>query len=403
MDGHPPVAELDVLARHRDRAGALPILDRRAGAWRAALAVLAFGIVAILVSCRGSVVGAVQVWITSATFNHGFLIIPICLYMIWERRAGWRRLAPLPAWPALVLMPAVGLVYLVGAIASVLEIQQFATVAMIEVLILGVLGWRLFGALLLPLLYLFFLVPSGEWLVPSLQDFTAGFVVHALAWTGVPVYSDGVMISIPEANFRVAEACAGIRFLIASLAFGVLYADLLYVSRWRKTAFIVLSVTVPIIANGLRAFGIVMIAHWSNARYAVGVDHVVYGWLFFSAVTVLLMVAGWTFSDRRQAPPRPVMPPDAAGATGALLLVGIAATVLAAVAPAYGHYLDSVPPTVALDRLAAPPAPAGWQRETSGGDGWRPVFVGADREIAARYADGTRRVDLVIAFYTHQR
>jgi exosortase A len=403
MDGDRIAVDFERVTRGRDSALAFVIVDRRAAAWRVAIVALAVGIGAILVLCRQPALGAVRVWIESATFNHGFLIVPISLYMIWERRDRWQYLAPRPAWAALTMIPAIGLVYVVGAIASVLELQQFATVAFVQVLLLVVLGWRLGAALAFPLLYLFFMVPSGEWLVPRLQDFTATFVVHGLQWSGVPVYSDGVLISIPEAEFRIAEACAGIRFLIASIAFGCLFADLVYASPWRKALFIALSSAVPIFANGMRALTIVMIAHWSDARYAVGVDHVIYGWLFFTVVTILLMGVGWTFRDRgpRAARRRPTS--AAAAPVGEILLAGVAAALLASLAPVYARWLDAVPPTAALEQLRVPAPPPGWQLDPGAVDGWRPLFIGADREIAATYRSGPRRVRLVVAFYVHQR
>ncbi|MEJ0072251.1 MAG: exosortase A, partial [Pseudomonadota bacterium] len=404
MDGQQGMAPLEARLDPRlDPTMALVIVDRRAASWRAALAMLAFGIAAILVLCRAPALGAVRVWIESATFNHGFLIIPISLYAIWERRARWKNLAPQPAWLALLLLPAFGIAYLVASIASVLEIQQFATVALVEVLILAVLGWRLYWALLFPLLYLFFLVPSGEWLVPGLQDFTANFVVRALELVGVPVYSDGVMISIPEADFRVAEACAGIRFLIASLAFGCLFADLVFVSLWRKAAFILLSLIVPVFANGLRAFGIVMIAHWSNARYAVGVDHIVYGWLFFSLVTFLLMILGWSFRDKDRAARAGSSRPTRRRRSARSRSPGSPRLCWRASVRPTRPISMRCRPRSRLDRVQPPAAPPGWQREAKILDSWHPVYIGADRVIDAVYRSGARRVHLVVAFYTHQR
>lgn len=395
MDGHQTTAPLDTTP-------APLIIDRRAAAWRAAIILLTVGSAVILLLCRDAVQGAVRVWIESATFNHCFLVVPICLYMIWERRARWQHLAPEPAWAALILLGGVAAVYWVAAVANLLEAQQFATIALIELLILCVLGWRLYAALLLPLLYLFFLVPSGEWLVPWLQDFTAGFVVRALELLGVPVYSDGILISIPASDFQVAEACAGIRFLVASLAFGCLFADLVYVGWRRKALFIALSLVVPIVANGLRALAIVLIAHWTDAAAAVGVDHIVFGWVFFSAVTLVLMAIGWAFRERG-APPRPLAVPNRAVPVGRLIAVGGTAIALAAIAPAHAMLLDRLPARAAPDRLAAPAAPPGWRLEPATGDTWKPVMVGADREVQAIYRAGDRRVHLSVAFYARER
>ena len=157
--------------------------------------------------------------------------------------------------------------------------------AMVQVMVLGVLGWRLYRLLLGPFLYLFLLVPSGEFLVPSLQDITTKFVVWLLALFQVPTFSDGIVISIPEGDFIVAEACAGLRFLITSIAFAVFFSMMVYRSWWRRAAFLSLSVIVPVFANGVRTWGIIELAHRTNDVTAIEADHVIYGWSFFSAIT----------------------------------------------------------------------------------------------------------------------
>ena len=57
--------------------------------------------------------------------------------------------------------------------------------------------------------------------------------------------------------------------------------------------FVAASILVPIVANWLRAYMIVMIGHLSNNKLAVGVDHIIYGWVFFGIVMLLLF-----WSDR---------------------------------------------------------------------------------------------------------
>ena len=63
--------------------------------------------------------------------------------------------------------------------------------------------------------------------------------------------------------------------------------------------FVALSVIVPIIANGMRAYMIVMIAHLSDMKLALGVDHLIYGWVFFGIVMLLLF---WIGSFWREIP-----------------------------------------------------------------------------------------------------
>ena len=76
---------------------------------------------------------------------------------------------------------------------------------------------------------------------------------------------------------------------------------------WRRLVFIALSIIVPIIANGIRAYLIVMIGHLSNNRLATGVDHVIYGWVFFGFVMMLLFWIGsqWREPDAAANPTAP--------------------------------------------------------------------------------------------------
>ena len=118
------------------------------------------------------------------------------------------------------------------------EGRQLVTVAMFEVVILVAIGPPVYRLLLAPLLFLFFLVPSGAFLVPSLQRITTSITIIGLHALQIPVYSDGYMIEIPEGPFEIAEACAGLRFLIASIVFGCFFAVLMYRSLLWRTVFI---------------------------------------------------------------------------------------------------------------------------------------------------------------------
>ena len=146
-----------------------------------------------------------------------------------------------------------------------------------------------------PLLYLYFLVPFGEFLTPKLQDITTWFIGQGVDILGIPAYIDGYVIEIPQGTFFVAEACAGLRFLIASIAFGCLYALLMYRSPVRRGLFILASIIVPVVANGFRGLGIVVLGYMLNSAQAAAADHIIYGWVFFSFVILLLIVLGLPF------------------------------------------------------------------------------------------------------------
>jgi exosortase A len=366
--------------------------------WLRDAAVLLIAIVVLAAIFWREASGAVAVWIQSPTFNHGFLILPIALYMMWTRHDGVAALPHRPAaWAALLILP-LSFLWLITAIASILEAQQFVVVAILQVMLVASLGWPVYRRFAAPFLYLFFLVPSGAELVPALQQVTAHFAVIALKLIGVPVYSNGAVIEIPAGTFAVAEACAGLRFLVATVAFGVFYAAQIYRGIAKRLVFIALCVVVPIVANGLRVFGIIWAAQLLGSPTAAVADHLIYGWVFFSLVLVLLVFAGRPFADD-DTPAEAEGSAAAHGATPSMASIfgaGALAAVAAAVFPAVWFLLGE---SSAAAFPAAPPAVSRpWQR-TADDSGWTPVLVDPARIFAAAHADGDSKVYSYIALY----
>ncbi|MDO9711925.1 exosortase A [Paracraurococcus lichenis] len=308
-----------------------PVAARPAASWPAALLLLGLGLAALGVLFAGEIVAAVRVWDASATYNHCWLVLPIAGWLAWTRRDRLIGLIlqPMPQ-AALLALPA-GLAWLAADRLGIMEGRQFAALGMVWILMLAVLGWRICRAMATALLYLVFLVPFGTFAVPTLQGITASLVGIGLQFTGVPHYIDSLVIETPAGNFLVAEACAGLRFLIATLAFGALYAFVMFRSPGRRLVVMALALAVPIIANGLRALGIVLLGQYFGSAEAAAADHILYGWIFFSIVLLLLILAGLPFrQDGAPETPRPlpiglVPPRPMALAGAAALVVGLAA------------------------------------------------------------------------------
>lgn len=381
--------------------------------WPMALAGLALAWLAVLVAFWSTWASMANVWWHTTTFHHGFLIAPIALLLAWRLRPAVAAIAP--RQEPLALLPLAGCTgaWLLGQASDVQLLQHLAVVGMLMAVAVALLGRAVGRVLLFPLLFLFFMVPFGEGLVPHLQDFTARFAVTLLRLMGVPVFHDGVLIETPSGLFEVAEACAGIRFLIANLVIVVLFAHLAFRRAWKWLLFLALGVLVPIVANGLRAFGIVYIAFLTDNAYAAGIDHVVYGWGFFTVVMLLLLLIGRLLADDdallgTPAPAPAIAAPAPTGAHGrrwrpafALLVVA-----LAAAGPTYAALAMRPPATAVSTSLALPAGNAAWRSVPEAGPSpWRPIVVGADREatqVYDRLEDG-RQVDLFVAFYTFQR
>jgi exosortase A len=374
--------------------------------WRLAFPLVVGAILAVLAIHWPTVESIVAIWSRSETFAHGFLIVPIVLVLIWQRRRALAALTPSPDWLGLVLLAVAGAIWLVAYAGEVLVVKQLALVASIWATVIAILGRHVARAIMFPLGFLVLGVPMGEALIPPLMSWTADFTVTALQLSGIPVFREGMFFSIPSGNWSIVEGCSGVRYLIASFTVGVLFAYLSYRRAWKRLLFAAMSVIVPIIANGFRAYLIVMIAHLSDNKLAHGIDHFIYGWVFFGLVMLLLFWIGsyWRDSDAGSEPPGRVSslapPPNPAR----LARYGVAAIAIVVAWPAYAGYLDRGDATggTALT-LTAPPAAGGWVADPAPITDWRPHYDPASATIFQAYRKGNRLVALYLAYYHHQR
>ena len=328
---------------------------------------LTFGVLLILTGVFWpTFYSMVEIWERSETFPHGYLIFPISAWLIWRQRDVLAQVKPRPDLRGLILLAAAGAGWLLADAGSVNVVAQYAFIAMLIAAVWTLLGRRFVRAAFFPLIFLFFAVPVGEFLIQPLMGVTADFTVAMLQFTGIPVYREGTFFSIPSGDWSVVEGCSGLRYLIASVTLGVLYAYLTYRSWKRRLLFSVAAIIVPIFANSGRAYMIVMIAHLSDMKLALGVDHYIYGWVFFGIVMLLLFWIGsfWREDDQPE-PSQPELsaPPLLAASHGVqarpFLPMAIVALVAAGLWPAYASWLNTRPlPALSALQVAAQ---GGWQ------------------------------------------
>lgn len=374
--------------------------------WGSTCIAIALSMVAILVLYRDTALGMFSLWGASETFAHGYIVPFISAWLVWRQREALAalipHLAPMPA--VLLLVAAIAAVWLVGDLATVNPVMQFALVAWLALTVPTLAGWAATRVVLFPLAFLFFAVPFGDFLLPWLMARTADFTVLALRASGIPVYRDGLQFVIPSGTWSVVEACSGVRYLIASLMVGALFAYLNYRSARRRVLFMLVALAVPIIANWLRAYMIVMIGHLSSNKLAVGVDHLIYGWLFFGIVIGVMFFVGARWSEAPAAPAAPVFPqPLASGrfakqglwAATAGLLVVIALPLLVQRALTAGE--DRSEPLLAAPGGAIEAGETGSELPS-----WTPAFTNPSATIERRYQVDGRPVGLYVGYYRAQ-
>jgi exosortase A len=267
-------------------------------AWREPLARLAVAWAGVMLLTWGEWAEMARQWWNSSTCNHVLLIPPILAWLVRLRWPELRKLAPQGCWLPLVWFAGGLLAWGLGRGAGVNLVADLGAVMLLQGAVAVVLGPRVSAGLLFPLGYMLFLVPFGDEIMPPLQAITARIAVALSHASGVPAALHGFFIDTPVGRFEVAEACSGVKFLIAMIALGTLVAHLCFRSNRRRALFMAACVVVPILANGVRAWGTIYVAQSRGVEFAAGFDHIVYGWIFFAIVMALLIGLAWRFFDR---------------------------------------------------------------------------------------------------------
>jgi exosortase A len=375
--------------------------------WWNALLLLAFSLAWVIGWYASTLKGMADIWARNETFAHGYVVPVVSLWLAWRRRKEIRAFTPSVSWWALAGVPVAGFAWMVGELAASNAMSQLAFVSLLILTVVGVLGRGPARKLAFALAFLFFAVPIGEILLPWLMAWTADFTVAALRLTGIPVYREGQQLIIPSGVWSIIEACSGLRYLIASVMVGTLFAHLIYRSLKRRLIFIGLSIVVPVIANWLRAYFIVLLGHVSGNKLAVGVDHLIYGWLFFGIVVACLFGIGarWR-EDHDVALPvlhepipisvnnSPVRRTVLWGATAALL----ALTALWKVA----YFAIERSDASSVPELASVNSAGTWATAGHAPAQWQPQFVNPSSELQQTFSSTDKTVSLFIAYYRNQ-
>ena len=188
----------------------------------------AIGVVTLVALFWDTVASAVKLWWGQPTYNYAFLILPISAYLVWRKRDEVRAETPSGSLWGVVTVAIFALLWLVSDVAEINEGRHIAFVGMLLGILLACLGWRIFKILSFPFLYLWLLVPTGTVLLPLLQQIATYISSEIVRWFGIPVYVEGFFIEVPSGRYHIEPGCAGLNFILATVALAPLYAYLLY-------------------------------------------------------------------------------------------------------------------------------------------------------------------------------
>lgn len=233
-------------------------------------------------------------WKADANYSHGFLVAPLALYFAWERLPQLKRAPIDPTWWGVVPMMAGALSLMIGRLGVELMSMRIAFVLTLIGIVLLTLGRSPFRILAFPLLFLFLMVPLPQSLVNvvafPLQLSAAKLAVGSLHMLGIPALLEGNIIHLADTQLFVAEACSGLRSLMALGTLGVVFAYFFRKNLVERAVLIVSTIPIAIFVNAFRVALTGYLTHYYGSGAAEGAVHQLEGFFTFGLAFALLLV-----------------------------------------------------------------------------------------------------------------
>jgi exosortase len=239
-------------------------------------------------------------WSAVDDYSHGFLVVPLALYFAWERRKDLQRATIRPSWWGVLPLVLGSLALMIGRLGVELTAMRVSFVLTLIGLQILLLGRDVFRILMFPMLFLFFMVPLPQSFVNvvafPLQLIAADFAVETLHLLHIPALREGNIIHLANTQLFVAEACAGLRSLMALGALAVVFAYFFRKNPIERVIIVVSAIPIAIFVNAFRVALTGFLAHRMGAAAAQGLIHQTEGFFTFGLAFGLLLVEAWLLS-----------------------------------------------------------------------------------------------------------
>jgi exosortase A len=251
-------------------------------------------------------------WAVDDNYSHGFVVVPIAAYFVWERRRQLAALSRRPASMGLIVLLGSVAVLAAGVLGAELFLTRIAIIGSLAGVILFLLGWAHLKLLAFPLGFLLLMIPLPAIIFNQiafpLQLVASRVGQEVLSLWGIPVLREGNVIVLATTTLEVAEACSGIRSLVSLVTLGIVYGYFTDPRATVRLAIALSSVPVAIAANGLRVAGTGIAAHYYGLETATGFFHTFSGWLVFLVSFGMLLVVARAATFLLPAPRPPIAP-----------------------------------------------------------------------------------------------
>jgi exosortase len=256
-----------------------------------------FGFAAlILVSYAVVLEKLAQQWLSDPDMTHGIFVPFLVAYIVWEKRDALWSIQPTHNLVGILLM-------LVGAFFLCIGppgLDTYAAVTRVAFVLtaLGAILWLRGSAtvrmLLYPLAILLLMFPMPgfvlEKLTFPLQMIASNLAEHILELMRYSVLREGNILILPGQTLNIAEACSGLRSMMALTFLGQAYIYLFDSRAWMRLAIAILVVPIAVFANALRIVTSAVAGSY-NREWGEGTYHESTGWIVFVVAFVCVLAA----------------------------------------------------------------------------------------------------------------
>lgn len=358
-------------------------------------------------------------WGQNQELSHSYFLPVVTAWMLWERRAAIAASVGAPNPIGFAVAAFAGFLLFLGTITHINVLIHLGFVSLLVILPLLYGGWSLQRVMVIPLLYLFFMVPPPYWVIYQLssgfQLMSSALGVAMVRMMDIPVFLSGNVIELPTMTLQVVEACSGLRYLFPFLCLGALAAYFYVGPLWHRAIIVASTIPITIAMNSFRIALTAVLIEKVGGNHTDGFLHFFEGWVVFLLCIgfLILVIWGLTLTRGEKAPfvflgfedvapvaPTGVWDGKAAARHGMILTVGL--LVMGAIVHTAASRQLIVPERQDLDFLTS--EFAGWDARQSTLDVEVATALGADDYIIAdMYGPEEQSINLYIAWLDAQR
>ena len=233
----------------------------------------------------------------SNDFSYCYMIPPVVLYLIWDKREKLASSSSILSWNGLFPLLLGILFFFIGELASEFTFQFFSLWLVVVGICWMHMGWQKLKIISFPLAFsLAMFIPPNAIYTPltlKMKLLSSKLGVSMIQCYGLPAYREGNVIDLGFTQLQVVDACSGLRYVIPLLVMGILMAHYYRASFWKKIFLVASTIPLSIITNGLRIASVGILYQFWGPMVAEGFFHDFSGWFIFMASLGFLLLEMW--------------------------------------------------------------------------------------------------------------